>query len=333
MSTNSLPKGYRPSYAVCHEVSPICPVKATTLGYYPNEGLNIFFTIGFGLAALIALSLGVWKRTWGFTIAIVAGTILECVGYVGRTLLATNPWNDGAFRMQIVAIILGPTLVCIGLYLTLKHAVNALNRSLSRVKPRVYPLFFVPADVSCLVIQAIGGGIAASAGGDNYALLQHGNRTIMAGIVLQVVVLGFFGAMAADYLVRVGRYFRGSGGGNNNVAPEHQAGAALWADKKFRAFLWAMALAYVALLIRCIYRIAEMAGGWGNHIMQDEPSFVVLESFMVLIACLLLAVFAPGIFFPQMSHSFRRAAGEQEEEEKRPQTESDEAGLEMGERV
>ena len=24
-------------------------------------------------------------------------------------------------------------------------------------------------------------------------------------------------------------------------------------------------------------RIAEMAGGWGNHIMQDEPSFVVLE--------------------------------------------------------
>jgi len=23
--------------------------------------------------------------------------------------------------------------------------------------------------------------------------------------------------------------------------------------------------------------IAEMAGGWGNHIMQDEPSFIVLE--------------------------------------------------------
>jgi hypothetical protein len=24
-------------------------------------------------------------------------------------------------------------------------------------------------------------------------------------------------------------------------------------------------------------RIAEMAGGWGNEIMQDEPSFIVLE--------------------------------------------------------
>lgn len=219
--------------------------------------------------------------------------------------------------MQIVAIILGPTLVCIGLYLTLKHAVTALNPSLSRVPPRVYPLFFVPADVSCLVIQAIGGGIAASAGRDKYNLLQDGNRTIMAGIVLQVVVLGAFGAMSGDYLFRVGRYFK-----SGAVASEHQSGAALWASKNFRIFLWAIVVAYAGLLIRCIYRIAEMAGGWGNYIMQDEPSFVVLESFMVLISCLLLAGFAPGVFFPQMSHKFVAL----DEEKRAPQTESDSAG-------
>jgi hypothetical protein len=196
--------------------------------------------------------------------------------------------------------------------------VTALNRSLSRVPPRVYPIIFVPADVSCLVVQAIGGGIAASAGRDKYNLLQHGNRTIMAGIVLQVVVLGAFGLLAGDYLFRAARYFRGGA-----VASEYQSGAALWAEKKFRMFVWAMGIAYAALLIRCIYRVAEMAGGWGNHIMQDEPSFVVLESFMVLIACALLAVFAPGVFFPQMSHSFTPV------EEKPPQTESDSAGFEM----
>ena len=28
-------------------------------------------------------------------------------------------------------------------------------------------------------------------------------------------------------------------------------------------------------------RIAEMAGGWGNKIMQDEPSFIVLEGLLV----------------------------------------------------
>ncbi|EAQ91875.1 hypothetical protein CHGG_00110 [Chaetomium globosum CBS 148.51] len=301
MSKHELPAGYRPSYEVCTEPSPYCPVQATTLGYFPNEGVNIFLAIGYALAALITLS----------------------IGYIGRVLLASNPWNGGAFKLQIVAIILGPTLVCVGLYLTLKHAVVALNRSFSRVAPRVYPLFFVPADISCLVIQAIGGGIAASAGRDSYQLLQHGNRTIMAGIVLQVLVLATFGAVAGDYLFRVGRYFK-----SGNVAPEYQEGAALWVTKKFRMFVWAIAVAYATLLIRCIYRIAEMAGGWGNHIMQDEPSFIVLESFMVLIACLLLAVFAPGIFFPQMSHSFV-SAGAVPEAEKQPQTESDSAGFEM----
>ena len=58
--------------------------------------------------------------------------------------------------------------------------------------------------------------------------------------------------------------------------------------------------------------------------MQHESSFVVLESFMVLIACLLLAIFAPGIFFPQMARSKST-----NEEDKPPQTESDSAGFEM----
>jgi hypothetical protein len=103
--------------------------------------------------------------------------MLTRAGYIGRAMLAKNPWNDAAFKMQIVAIILGPTLVCVGLYLTLKHIVNVLNPSLSRFSPKLYPIFFVPADVSCLVIQAIGGGIAASAGKTKFSLLQHGNRT------------------------------------------------------------------------------------------------------------------------------------------------------------
>lgn len=343
MSTPSLPPGFYPSYETCSEVSPFCPVKATTLGYYPIKGLNIFLAIAYGLAAALTLGVGIWKRTWGFSIAVASGCALECVGklaplllrnramarpmltrlpgYVGRAMLANNPWDDDAFKMQIVAIVLGPTLICIGLYLTLKHAVTNLNSSLSRLPPRMYPLFFVPADVSCLVVQAIGGGVAAAAGKDSYSLLQHGNRTIMAGIVLQVVVLGAFGGLAGDYLVRAGSCFK-----RGDVAAEHQSGAALWADKKFRAFLYAMAVAYAALMIRCIYRIAEMAGGWGNHIMQDEPSFIVLESFMVLIASVLLAVFAPGIFFPQMSHSAGAAGAEKREGQ---MTESESIGQEM----
>ncbi|KAK3367758.1 RTA1 like protein [Podospora didyma] len=297
MTTTTPPAGFRPSYETCFEVTQLCSVKYTTLGYYPNQGANIFMTLGFGVAALSTIFFGVWKKTWGYSIAVAAGCILECVGYAGRVQLSSNPWNANAFKTQIVAIVLGPTLVCIGLYLTLRHIVLAVDPKLSRIAPRAYPLIFVPADVSCLIVQAIGGGIAAAAGRDKFSLLQHGNRTIIAGIVLQVVVLMAFGLLSADFLFRASKEFKG---GNSTT---NRQGAALWANKKFRIFLYAMIGAYTCFLVRCIYRIAEMAGGWGNHIMQDEPSFIVLESFMVLIGSGLLAAFPPGIFFPHMSHS------------------------------
>ncbi|KAK4653536.1 hypothetical protein QC762_507820 [Podospora pseudocomata] len=292
----TLPPNFYPTYETCPSISPLCPVKATTLGYSPNLPVNVFLAVGFGLFGIITLLTGLWKKTWGFSTTVAAGCILECVGYIGRVLLSENAWNADAFKMQIVAIVLGPTLVCVGLYLTLRHIVISLNPEMSRIAPRLYPIFFVPADVSCLVIQAIGGGVAAAAGRDNYDILKHGNRIIMAGIVLQVLVLGAFGGLAGDYLVRVRKGFKQNPG---------MEGSALWKDGKFRGFLWAMGGAYAALLIRCVYRIAEMAGGWGNHIMQHESSFVVLESFMVLIACGLLACAAPGLLFPEMSHDQR----------------------------
>ncbi|KAL2177700.1 RTA-like protein [Thermothelomyces heterothallicus CBS 202.75] len=280
-------------YYSCTHVTSTCPVRATTLGYYPNRGINIFFTIGYAAATVVTLALGLKKKTWSYTGFIAAGCALELAGYGARIPLTDNPWNKNAFETQIVAIILAPTLICISIYLTLKHVCLAFNPALSRVRPHKYPFIFVPLDVSCLLVQAIGGSLAASAALSNYKLVQHGNRCIIAGIVLQVVVLSFFGVSAGDYFVRVKRWIKSTEASSEAIA--------LWQDKKFRTFVYAVTAAYSGILIRCIYRIAEMAGGWGNPIMQDEPSFIVLEGFMVLIPCILLAVFAPGYLFPQMA--------------------------------
>ncbi|SPQ25445.1 505f3e0a-8005-46ca-be49-b987d1fac54f [Thermothielavioides terrestris] len=288
-------------YYSCTEVTPTCPVQATTLGYYPNRGINIFFAVGFAVAMVVTLILGVKTKTWSYMAFIAAGTALELAGYLARVPLTDNPWNKDAFETQIVAIILAPTLVCISIYLTLKHVCLSLNPALSRIRPHLYPFIFVPLDVSCLCVQAIGGSLAASAALSNFQLVQSGNRCIIAGIVLQVVVLLFFGSSATDYFFRVKKWIK-----SDEANPE---AVALWHDKKFRMFA-----------------IAEMAGGWGNPIMQDEPSFIVLEGFMVLIPCLLLASFSPGILFPQMSARMSARSKPQDSKgndvEKPPQPES-----------
>jgi hypothetical protein len=60
------------------------------------------------------------------------------------------------------------------------------------------------------------------------------------------------------------------------------------------------------------HSIAEMAGGWGSKVMQDEPSFIVLDGCMVLIAVTLLSFIHPGIFFPQMATPRKPAKGDAE---------------------
>ncbi|KAI1079156.1 RTA1-domain-containing protein [Whalleya microplaca] len=277
----------------CTEVSALCPVEATVLGYYPNLGVNVFLSVGFGICIFGLIVTGIWKRTWGYSIALTAGCILEFVGYIARVQLHSNPYNSNAFQTQICTIILAPTLICISIYLTLKHVTLSLSPALSRVRPRLYPLIFVPADVSCLVLQAIGGSLAASAGYDDPDLLLTGDRVIIAGIALQCAVLAFFGAVSADYLLRAKRWVA-----SGEAGPEARA---VWGDRRFRLFLYAVGGAYAGILIRCIYRIAEMAGGWGNPIMQDEPSFIVLEGFMILIPVVLLTAFPPGFLFPHMA--------------------------------
>ncbi|KAF7559634.1 hypothetical protein G7046_g4517 [Stylonectria norvegica] len=286
------------SFDECTEVSDICPVSATVLGYYPSLGASIFFALAFGVLTIAAGVLGVWKRTWTFGVAITIGLLLECLGYVGRALLHSNPWNQSGFELQICCIIIAPTFICVSIYLTLKHISLNLNPALSRIQPKWYPRIFLPADLSCLVIQAIGGGVATAAGKDQEKVLKAGNDLIIAGICLQVAVLIGFGIMAGDYLFRAKRYM-------SSGQAQEQA-LALWQDSKFRRFGFAVTGAYAAVLVRCVYRIAEMAGGWGNYIMQDEASFMVLDSSLVLVAGTLLTVFHPGLLFPQMANGRRQ---------------------------
>ncbi|SCO84954.1 related to phospholipid-translocating ATPase [Fusarium oxysporum] len=286
------------SFDDCTDITALCPVSATVLGYVPNKGSSYFFTICFAILFLSSVALGVWKKTWTYAATLGAGLLLETIGYIGRIQMDPNPWKSSAFQTQICCIIIAPTFICAAIYLTLKHVALALNPDLSRIHPRWYPRIFLPADLSCLIIQAIGGGVAAAAKRNQPELARNGNRTIIAGVVLQVIVLLAFGAMGTDYYLRVKKYLHSS-----EAAPESLR---VWQDKKFRMFGFAVSGAYFAILTRCIYRIAEMAGGWGNHIMQDEPSFLVLDSSLVLITGFLLTAFHPGIFFPQMAVTMQR---------------------------
>ena len=238
-----------PSYQSCTHVTPECPVQATTYGYYPNLGGNIFFTAFFGVLGVCQLGLGVYFRTWTFMVALGVGTFMEMAGYIGRVLMHDNPWNQGAFKLQIVCLVLAPTFVAAGVYLTLKHIVLNLGPEHSRLKPRLFTWIFISCDIGSLILQAAGGGVAAAAGNDNRKLLKAGDDIIIAGIAFQVVTMAVCGLFGLNFFWNVARHGNGLGGEKNlnGATPTISA-------SRMRLIISAEIFAYFTVLIRCIYR-------------------------------------------------------------------------------
>ena len=148
------------------------------------------------------------------------------------------------------------------------------------------------ADLLSLVLQGAGGGLAATAN-DNKSLQNTGNNLMIAGIVWQVVTLFVFGCLAADYYVRRHR----SGKPLSVEAETYQN------KRTFQLFLGGLVLAYLTIFIRCVYRIAEMSGGWRNKLMQNQTDFIILECVMILVAVACLTAFHPGYCFPRLGNA------------------------------
>lgn len=264
-----------------------CTPSDSIMGYAPTLAPSILFTVLFGLSTLTHLAQGIHFKTPSFLLAMTLGNISSLTGCIARILLSTNPFSIPYFNIQIVLLTLAPAFYSAGIYLQLKHLVLTFGTAASRLRPQWYTYIFIVCDLLSIALQGAGGGLSATADGDA-ARMDLGQGFMMAGLTFQVATLLVFGALVVEYFVRVRR--AGLAGAN---ATTHT----LRASRRFRAFLVALAVAYGAILIRCVYRIIEMAGGWGNEIMRDEIAFLVLDSGMVAVAVGALSVFHPGWCF------------------------------------
>ncbi|KAF2443078.1 RTA1-domain-containing protein [Karstenula rhodostoma CBS 690.94] len=274
----------------CESVSLECPVEGTVYGYYPSLGWNVFFAAAFGLAFILQVGLGIRYKTWTYMIGVGLGCLGELIGYIGRIQMHNNPYDNNGFTIQIVLLIFSPAFLAAGIYLTLKHIVINFGEQWSRLKPNWYTYIFIACDITSLVLQSAGGALAATADDNDQKALDAGTDIMIGGIIFQVVVLAIFAAIVLEYSFRTYRR-------RSQLSPE---ALSLWSSTKFRLFVGAVVVAYFGILIRCIYRIPELMGGWANDIMRNEPEFIVLEGVMILVTVVAQTAFHPGWFFPAL---------------------------------
>ncbi len=268
-----------------------CDATWSVYGYTPFLSATLFFLILFALSGAAYLVQGIkFRHAWFFTIAMLLGAVSETIGYIAKILLHDDPFSDIGFKMSVVMLTFAPAFYAAGIYYTLKHICLTFGGSFSRLRPKYYTWIFISCDVFSIMLQATGGGIA-SAGGD-LELVNIGTDIMITGLATQVFTMFCFGVLAADYGFAVYR-------NRHNLNP---ATASVRQSTRFKLFVVALWVAYFGILIRCCYRVAELAGGWGdNPILRDQGLFIALDSVAVAIASVVLNIWHPGWCFPKQT--------------------------------
>ncbi|KAK6353962.1 hypothetical protein TWF730_008382 [Orbilia blumenaviensis] len=275
-----------------------CPVSDSVYGYAPELAPNIVFLVLFSLSTIGFIVVGIWKKTWGFFVAMSLGGLLEIVGYVGRVGGSSDPFNGlggQSFIIQICCLTVAPACYAAGIYLCLARIVIAFGEEISRIKPRWYTYIFVACDLISLITQSVGGAIASTADTEKNSKL--GADITLGGLAFQVFTLTLFMVLCGEFAWRCWS--------RRDMFDEKQRG--LRESRRFKYFLYAMAAATFFIYVRCVYRVAELSEGWNGPLMTNEIYLITLEATMVILACFALNIFHPGICF-EASYASRSGA-------------------------
>ncbi|KAF4335051.1 phospholipid-translocating ATPase [Fusarium beomiforme] len=280
MSQTTLPDGLISFGSDANCTLELCPLESSILRYQPNVPANAIFLGVFATSMAIHIFQGIKMKTWGFMSSMMAGCILEIVGYVGRLMIHDDPFDFIGFLLQIIFITIAPVFFSAAIYVLLSQVINFVDPSVSRFPARYFYWIFIPSDIISLILQAVGGAMSCIA--TKKEDIKTGEDISIAGLVFQVFTLICFVALFIDYVIRA-----------------YKSPSRYRLNKPIVVFLFFLFLATIFILIRCGYRIAELEGGYFSALFRDEGLYIALESCMMCIAVLLLNAGHPGYAFKE----------------------------------
>ncbi len=140
-----------------------------------------------------------------------------------------------------------------------------------------------------LILQAAGGALAATGAEDSSPDL--GVHIMMAGLVFQVVTLIVFIILSLLF-ARQTRSRQVKEGTYSLV--DDNAIINLRNSAAFKRFLFSLVLATICILVRSIFRVAELSDGFDGPIIKIQWLFIVFEGVLLATAVIALCICHPG---------------------------------------
>ncbi|KAL6230460.1 hypothetical protein BDW75DRAFT_248620 [Aspergillus navahoensis] len=247
--------------------------------YIPSLAASIIFLVLF-LAATLFHCWKAWKVRARFCIPFCIGGIFEVIGYSARAACTDNTGKLMPYTIQSVFILLGPVLYAASVYMVLARllrSVEAEKYSLIRIT-RVTKTF-VTGDIVSFLVQGSGAGLMAM--GESMANTAKG--IVIAGLLIQIVVFGFFMVMSVVFDKRMRRCptgFNMSGNGDNGVG---------WKEHLFP--LYGVSL---LIMIRSVFRVIEYVMGQKGYLLANEWPMYVFDAVLMLGVMVIWGRWHPG---------------------------------------
>jgi len=283
-----------------------CCLAQGQIAYLPTLAGNALFAAIFAILIIPHILFGIRYKTWSFMSWMAFGLVGEVVGYIGRVMLHNNIFDFNAFLMYLIPLTIAPAFITASIYLCLARVIYILDPSLvhTRLTPMTYTKIFVTFDFISLVLQGAGGGVAATADNDK-AMNDMGVNIMIAGLAFQVISLVIFSCLCCDFAWRLYKGIVSSGVSfkvsDTDTSDAELGGlsstdyASIKASKMFKGFIVALVAATILIITRSSYRLAELQEGFNGKLANDEVLFMILEGPMIILTCIGLTVFHPGL--------------------------------------
>lgn len=261
--------------------------------YIPTEGVAITFIALYGLSTLIHTGQAVYYRMWWLLPTVCLCGLLEILGWSARLWSSFSPILSSPFEMQITCTIIGPTPLLAANFVILGIMIQRLGPQYSRLSPKWYTILFCSCDIVSLVVQAVGGGKAAVASGNDMNPTP-GGHIMLGGIVFQLLTITIYAIFAVEFYVRytrnlpIRRSTDSPASTESDERPEFMSG-------KVNLMSVALLFSTTCLFIRAIYRTIELSNGWNGRIISTQVLFNVLDGAMITLALYTVNFAHPGL--------------------------------------
>lgn len=245
--------------------------------YTPSLPAAAIFCALFAIGTIAHLYF-VFRLHARYFIPFVIGCIFECVGYAGRAWSHSNPTLLSPYIMQSLLILVAPAFLAASIYMVLGRIIRLLESSHhSVIAPKWLTKIFVIGDVLSFLVQGSGAGLMAKGDLDSFNL---GSNIVIAGLVIQIVIFGFFIVVALVFNVRLVK------------APTLAASdPALAGWQKHMFVLYGTS---AIILIRNLIRVVEYAQGNNGYIVTHEWMLYIFDALFIFLVVLAFGVVHPN---------------------------------------